>query len=120
MHLYIALLFQGKHLHLHLQNELYLHELEFYMNEEFEDLYSHTTIKGMDAFVWNSYDYYMQYYTEHQKEIDRELAQAGKEFDPNSLLGGSVIFGDSDVTVSVSGYGLSIDELIEIAESVVW
>ena len=40
--------------------------------------------------------------------------------EPSDIDGGSIFFGDSDVTVSVDGYGLSIDELIEIAESVVW
>ena len=94
-----------------------LYEQKIRSAEPFEELYSPMTIRGMDAFVWNSYDYYMKALEENE-EIARQYVQAGIE--PSDFDGGNIIFGDSDVTVSVSGHGIRIDELIKIAENVVW
>ncbi|MBQ6677471.1 MAG: hypothetical protein IJM71_05420 [Clostridia bacterium] len=61
------------------------------------EYFSTTTVRGLDGFI-----------------IDQE-ADLGYDFP-----GGSIIFGDKDVVVQVSGYGISLDEIIAIAENVVW
>ena len=94
-----------------------LHETKIHPADAFEDRFTPTTIRGMNAFIYGENDYYLKAF-EEDENLKRLYEQMGIE--PSDIDGGSIFFGDSDVTVSVSGYGLSIDELIRIAESVVW
>ena len=72
------------------------------------DYFSPTTINGMDAFYTNDMDY-----------IDDEyIASSG--IDPDFFQGGLIIFGDGDIIVDVYGNGISMDEIIRIAESITW
>ena len=72
------------------------------------DYFSQTTVNGMDAFYTNDMDY-----------IDDEyIASSG--IDPDFFRGGLIIFGDGDIIVDVYGNGISMDEIIRIAESITW
>ncbi len=94
-----------------------LYEQKIHPADAFEDRFTPTTIRGMDAFIDDEHDYYVKALDEDE-ELKKQYEQWGIDLD--DFDGGSIFFGDSDVMVEVSGYGLSIDELVAIAESVVW
>lgn len=72
------------------------------------DYFSQTTVNGMDAFYMNTLDH-----------LDKEWIES-HGLNPDDLQGGVVIFGDGNIKVDVIGIGISMDEIMRIAESVTW
>lgn len=72
------------------------------------DYFSPTTVNGMDAFYTDDMDFIGEEY----------IASSG--MDPDFFRGGLIIFGDGEIIISVSGYNISMDEIIRIAENVTW
>ncbi len=94
-----------------------LYETKIHPADAFEDRFTPTTIRGMDAFIYDEHDYYVKAF-EEDENLKRQYEQMGIE--PSDIDGGDIFFGDSDVMISVSGYGISIDELIRVAENIIW
>lgn len=84
---------------------------------EWEEYWSHTTIRGMDAMVRDSYAY-MTKLMEADEGCRRTCEREG--IVPSELDGGIVCFGNSNFMVKIYGRGLTVDELIKIAENIVW
>ena len=84
---------------------------------EWEEYWSHTTIRGMDAMVRDSYAYKTKL-MEADEEFRRTCEREG--IVPSELDGGIVCFGNSNFMVKIYGRGLTVDELIKIAENIVW
>ena len=82
-----------------------------------EEYWSHTTIRGMDAMVRDNYARKIKT-MEADEEFRKICEQEG--IVPSELDGGIVYFGNSDIMVKIYGRGLTVDELIKIAEGVVW
>lgn len=73
------------------------------------DCHTPTKINDMDAFMTI------------MDLKDNDWAESlGLSSDDPSLKSGTVFFGDGDITVEVVGIGISMDEVIKIAENITW
>lgn len=73
------------------------------------DCYTPTKINDMDAFM-----------TIMDLKENEWAESLGLSSDDPSLKSGTVFFGDGDIAVDVVGIGISMDEVIKIAENITW